>query len=139
MSLTLSAIAPFALIAEVTGEFRLPADFSVAAVAGLGVPGGVQWQAAVQGRYYLLGGFEHGMPLGVEALYVDGPDQAGKVGGGPFVGYKLATNIGFTVDVNVGFEYMVGLPSAKYEDEDDGDGVYKGFWPLLNANVGWSF
>jgi hypothetical protein len=57
------------------------------------------------------------------------------MGLGPFVGYKLATNVGFTVEGNVGFQYMANL--APDEGDDDFDRWL--LWPLFNLNVGWSF
>lgn len=70
--------------------------------------------------YYVLGDFEHGMQLGAEAiyLYLDGDGTSSiQVSGagfalGPFVGYKTATNIGFTFDAQLGVEYLVASGNA---------------------------
>src|SRR5690606_23522377 len=133
-------------VVEMTGEFRLPLDLSVAAIGGFGSYEGVTvWEAGAQVRYYLIGGFEHGMPLGVEALYVGGSGSeagvtafANGIAVGPFVGYKLATDDGFTFDAGLGVQYMTVTGHAR------GSGTSisvsdSGFIPLLNLNVGWSF
>src|SRR5262249_17728952 len=93
---------------EITGEYRLAAKWGVAGIVGLGVAQVEDSSAAVyeigaQGRYYLIGSFIHGLELGVHTEYVHVTAQINGLSGvgdgavfGPFVGYKIATNIGFT-------------------------------------------
>ena len=136
---------------EITGEYRLADKMGVAVVVGVGrvkldmvtssgtidrfrtgIEGGAQF------RYYLIGSFIHGMQLGAEVLYTyvdrDETDSVADGGDGfavgPFIGYKIATNIGFTFDAQLGFQ-NVTTPSA-WKDE-------KNILPMVNLNVGWSF
>jgi hypothetical protein len=48
---------------------------------------------------------------------------------GAFVGYKLATNIGFTLDAQLGDQYV-------YTISEPGDSCWQ---PIMNLKVGWSF
>jgi len=146
VSLTLSPLHLFLPVVEVTGEFRLPLDFSLAAILGFGSSEGINvWEAGAQARYYLIGSFEHGMPLGVEALYVGGSTaEAGVTANGngiavgPFVGYKIATDIGFTFDAGVGFQYFTVTAHAS-SSEASATVSDNRIIPLINLNVGWSF
>lgn len=146
VSLTFSPLHLFLPVVELTAEVRLPVDFSVAAIGAYGGHRGVTlWEAGAQARYYLLGGFEHGMPLGVEALYLGASDNRGGVDArvtglavGPFIGYKLATDHGFTLDLAGGVQYIAlsgfatdGSSSASLTDNT--------MIALINLNLGWSF
>ncbi len=156
-SLTVSPLHLVLPIVELTGEYAIMNDLSAALILGGGkitseASGLVAeetytaYEVGAQGRYYLLGDFEHGMQVGAEALYLyldrDGESSITVSGAGlalgPFIGYKIATHIGFTFDAQLGFQYMVaraeatdGTNTAKGEDSD--------ILPLLNLNVGWSF
>jgi hypothetical protein len=147
-SLTISPIHLAAPIVELTGEVRLPVDFSVAGIAGVGsIDGTTAWEAGAQARYYLLGGFEHGMPLGVEALFIQVEDRSGNISGtgqglavGPFIGYKFASDEGFTIDLGAGVQFAA--VRAKATDADTGTTASAQgteIFPLINLNLGWSF
>ena len=146
VSLTFSPVHLFLPVVEVTGEFRLPLDFSLAAIGGFGAIEGITvWEAGAQARYYLIGSFEHGMPIGVEALYAGGSAAeagvtatANGIAVGPFVGYKLATDIGFTFDAGVGFQYFTVTAHASNSEASATVSDNK-IIPLINLNIGWSF
>ncbi len=147
VSLTFSPIHLFhPTVFELTAEVRLPLDFSVAGIGGVGAADGVTlWEAGGQVRYYLLGGFEHGMPLGVEAIYIGASDNEGDVVArangvavGPFVGYKFAADVGFTIDLAGGIQYM-SVSAVATDGTISGSAYDSGFIPLLNFNLGWSF
>jgi len=156
-SLTISPLHLVLPIVELTGEYAIMKDLSAALILGGGkitseASGLVAketytaYEVGAQGRYYLLGDFEHGMQVGAEALYLyldrDGESSITVSGAGlalgPFIGYKIATHIGFTFDAQLGFQYMVARAEAT-----DGTNTEKGensdIIPLLNLNVGWSF
>ena len=92
-----------------------------------------------------MGDFDHGLQVGLETLYVhvDGSVESvtGTASGlaiGPFLGYKLTTDLGFTLDIQAGLSYLTlkgsasdGSTSAKGEEED--------YVPIVNLNFGWSF
>ncbi|MBW2700056.1 MAG: hypothetical protein JRF33_04485 [Deltaproteobacteria bacterium] len=158
-SITLS---PFHLVlpmGELTGEYRVTDKIAVAAILGVGqvktktvtVSGTREdsffaIDAGAQFRYYPVGNFIHGMQLGAEILFVyvnlnetDSTSASGTgLAIGPFVGYKIATNIGFTFDAQLGFDYLAVQGTAS----DSGISVTESdsrFGLLLNLNVGWSF
>ncbi len=158
-SITLS---PFHLVlpmGELTGEYRVTDKIAVAAILGVGqvktktvtVSGTIEdsffaIDAGAQFRYYPVGNFIHGMQLGAEILFVyvnlneTGSTSASGTGLaiGPFVGYKIATDIGFTFDAQLGFEYMA-VQSTASDSGISVTGSDSKFGLLLNLNVGWSF
>lgn len=103
------------------------------------------WEVGGHFNYYVVGSFEHGMQLGVEALYLKvatsdssyrSAASATGLAVGPYVGYKLITGIGFTFEANLGAEYVV----AQAATADGSATASDSRWiPLLNLNVGWSF
>ena len=141
-------------IVEVTGEWRLSDRIGLAAIAGAGrveletSPSGGDDSVAVYefgGQFigYALGDFDHGLQVGGEAVFLhvttDGETETltGSAQGlavGPFVGYKLATDVGFSFNVQVGAQYV----AARGEDES-GESYGSSVIPLVNANLGWSF
>ena len=144
---------------ELTGELKIKNKLGIALVAGVGqletmrtTPTGVTedhfsaFEIGAQGRYYVVGDFNHGMQLGAEAMYLyvatDATDSFSASGSslaiGPFVGYKLATRLGFT------FEAQLGLLYAALQTEASMPGIsstaeQRTVLPLLNLNAGWSF
>lgn len=162
VSVTFSPIHLFLPIVEVAGEFALNEKTSVAGIVGFGsVPietttisaAGVStkterlsaWEVGGHFNYYVVGSFEHGMQLGVEALYLK-VDAAGTTyrsaasasgfAVGPYVGYKLITGVGFTFEANLGAQYV----AARAQTNDGTSSSSDSKWiPLLNLNVGWSF
>lgn len=106
-------------------------------------------ELGAQARYYLLGYFEHGLFLAAEAMYLGAsasePGVVPKANGfvvGPMLGYKLATNLGFSLDIHGGPAW--DLISAKADSTtssatasaSNGSGALV---PRLRINVGWSF
>ena len=158
-SITLS---PFHLVlpmGELTGEYRVTDKIAVAAILGVGqvktktvtVSGTIEdsffaIDAGAQFRYYPVGNFIHGMQLGAEILFVyvnlnetDSTSASGTgLAIGPFIGYKIATDIGFTFDAQLGFDYMA-VQSTASDSGISVTGSDSKFGLLLNLNVGWSF
>jgi hypothetical protein len=147
-SLTISPFHLASPILELTGEARAADKLGLALVGGVGryseTQAGVKVSAGVyelgaQARYYLVGDFRHGMQLGAEALYLRLADARLSATGeglaiGPFAGYKYTTDVGFTVDVQLGFEYLAVRAHDDVSSTKDSTYI-----PLLNLNVGWSF
>jgi hypothetical protein len=96
------------------------------------------YEAGGQLRYYAPGDFR-GAWVGAEALYLHVADTNLAVTGeglavGPFVGYKITVDAGFTFDAQLGFEYLGirAMTTGSSASESR-------FIPLLNLNIGWSF
>jgi hypothetical protein len=169
-SVTFSPIHLILPVVELTGEFKVHKDLGIAAIFGVGSikvtetttvvgPGGTSqtdtvrfsvWELGTQFRWYVVGSFDHGMELGAEVMYLHvagtssvAPTVSGVGTGfaaGPFVGYKIATNFGFTFDAQLGAQWVGASASAK--DSSSGDATSKSnstVVPLLNLQVGWSF
>ena len=153
--------APLRLIVplvEFTAEYRVLDKLGVSLTVGAGKrtvessgdkASGTEIEGGAQVRYYVIGDFDHGMELGVEALeeYVkfDEPLPAGVIavaaGGftvGPFVGYKVATGAGFTFEAQLGARYLVVEPAVQGASGASFGDVDK-WLPLLHLNIGWSF
>lgn len=154
-SVTFSPIHLAQPIVEVTTEFALHDKIGVAAILGYGsvsATAGTQsyrfraYEAGAHFNYYVLGTFNHGMQLGLEALYAkvmtDGNVQiSGAANGfavGPYVGYKLITRIGFTFEANGGVQYLAMRGNAT-DGRTTVTGTSNRWIPLVNLNVGWSF
>ena len=135
-------ISPFHLLnpeLHLTGELRLAAKMSAAAMLGAGMVTdddkryGI-WEVGGQFRYYLPGSFIHGMMLGADVGYVDVNGQmehpmAYYVGAraGAFLGYKITIKTGFTVEAQYGPVYV-------RENANNSE-----LQTLINLKVGWSF
>lgn len=155
--LSISPLHLLAPVVELTGEVRVHRKIGVAAIGGYGAvraePGGPRfsvWEVGGQFVGYPVGHFDHGMQLGAEVLYVgvSGADGAGsvKVSGagdglaaGPFVGYKLATKVGFSFNVQGGVQYMMARAEASSTSGATASASDSRVIPLLNINAGWSF
>ena len=90
-------------------------------------------------RVYVIGDFRHGMQLGGEVLYLHLNDDRLSATGeglavGPFLGYKIMIDAGFTFDAQLGFEHVSARANSGTSTAND-----KSIIPLLNLNVGWSF
>lgn len=157
MNLTFSPLHLVHPVVEIVGEFKAEERWSVALIGGGGTVSGESgageelsasmWEVGGQARYYALGDFNHGLQLGAEALYIDideddidvkdelftGVRQGVAIG--PFVGYKLATELGLTVNAQLGVA-RTGIGAGSEDDERDEVSHWK---PLVNLNVGWSF
>lgn len=150
VSITISPIHLSMPMVELTGEYRLTDKMGVALILGAGSIKSLgrsytALEAGAQYRYYVLGSFIHGLQLGAEILYLSlsgadaGIDAKGAgLAVGPFVGYKIATNIGFTFEVQGGAQYMAAGASAT-DGTNSASGKDSDIIPLLNLNVGWSF
>jgi hypothetical protein len=89
------------------------------------------------------------LQLGAEILWVkvsvenfQGSDVSGTGAGvafGPFVGYKFIADIGFTLSVQGGVQYMKVAAEAQDTQGNTASAEQDGFGPLLNFNLGWSF
>jgi len=150
-SLTMSPLHLFLPVVELTGEARVADKLGIAGIAGAGkvsddsasgtkLTAGV-WELGAQVRYYLFGDFRHGMQLGAELLYMHLSSSELAVSGagvavGPFAGYKIITDIGFTFDAQLGVEYVAARAETNDLARKASD---HSFIPLLNLNVGWSF
>lgn len=162
VSLTFSPVHLRSPILEVQGEYGFTPKISAAGLAGYGTMTAKSeltdeeitfnvWELGGQFRYYPVGDFEHGLQVGAELLYVGLETQEGEtlvgqsVAGtgeglalGPFLGYKYAAGLGFTIDIQVGIQRALarakGESNGQKESGEDEDWI-----PLLNLNVGWSF
>jgi hypothetical protein len=160
LSITLSPIHLALPMVELTGEYAVQRKVGAAGIVGVGqvtVEDSLGSESTftalelgAQGHYYALGDFDHGLQLGLEALYlyVSGDsDSDSSVSGtgaglalGPYVGYKFAASFGLTFNAQAGVQYLVVKADA--EDADTGETAEDGdseVIPLLNLNVGWSF
>jgi hypothetical protein len=146
VALTLSPVHLMLPVVEVMGELRAHPKLGVAAIVGGGRVDDVSaYELGGQINYYLLGGFDHGMQLGVETMYLHADKTesgiaaaANALAVGPYVGYKVAMEVGFTFNAQLGVQAAVlkaeatsGTSMAMAEDKE--------VFPLLNLNVGWSF
>lgn len=130
-------VAPLLIfIPELTGELRIGDKFAVAAAVGAGAfPDGSGDIVVLGGQvvYYAVGSFNHGMQLGPHVLLETSSDRrsgtvetADSVYAGAFVGYKLVTRVGFTVNAQV----SVLASEGSYGVE---------LVPLPNLKLGWTF
>jgi hypothetical protein len=155
------SISPFHLLVpflELTGEVRVHRNLGVSGIVGYGVvraEGSAAkfdlWEVGGQLVGYPVGHFDHGMQLGLEVLYagVSGGDSstnnvkvaatASGLAAGPFVGYKLATRVGFSFNVQGGVEYTFVRADASATTGQTASAQQTRLIPLVNANLGWSF
>ncbi len=112
-------------------------------------------------RYYVIGDFDHGVQLGLQAkvrlgfhdtFLIDRSSQIPlSISAGPYVGYKYTAPFGLTIEFQVG---IAGAAGTGYSDLAAGFGLATpaklvsvsqnglnstGYGALLNANIGWSF
>jgi hypothetical protein len=145
-SLTISPLHLFLPVVELTGEARVHDKVGVAVVGGAGkyTDDSVNISATVyelgaQVRFYLLGDFRQGLKLGAELLYLhlNATDVVATGEGlaiGPFVGYKIIVDAGFTFEAQLGFEHVSAQAQSGGSAASEKDYI-----PLLNLNIGWSF
>ena len=152
--LSISPLHLLAPIVELTGEVRLHRHIGVAAIGGYGSikvdgyrPFKV-WEVGGQFVGYPVGHFDHGMQLGLEVLYAGvSTDENIKVSSatanglatGPFIGYKLATRVGFSFNVQAGVEYVFASADAKAPTGATATAAQQTIIPLINLQAGWSF
>ena len=154
-SLTISPLHLVLPMGELTGEYRAGDKLGIGGILGFGsatveTSGGDEdtltlFEVGATLRYYLLGSFIHGMQVGLEALYLHAGGDVGGVAAageglsvGPFIGYKIATNVGFTFDAQFGGTYVIAGAKAS-DGESSASASESAFGALLNLNIGWSF
>jgi hypothetical protein len=155
--LSLSPVHLLLAMGEVTGEVRVHRKIGVAGIAGFGKPKDgatdtryTAWELGGQVVTYPVGHFDHGMQLGVEALYagVAGDTSVGNTrisssaqgfAVGPMVGYKLATDVGFSFNVQGGIAYFASAAEASGGGTSATASTSPRAIPILNLNLGWSF
>jgi hypothetical protein len=158
-SVTFSPIHLVFPIVEVTAEFAITPKIGVAGILGAGtvklensrgetVERLRAWELGAHFNYYVIGTFDHGMQLGVEALYLkvsrpEGSSDQLSVSGaglalGPYAGYKIIAGPGFTFEANLGVQYVAVRAEAS-NSTTTATASEKRVIPLLNLNVGWSF
>jgi hypothetical protein len=160
LSLTFSPLHLLFPLFELQVEARVAPHFGAAVIAGAG---GITSKSNVSGvsdqkfNAYEVGAQLVGYPLepfeslqlGAELMWVKVSTEsfngqqitadAGGVGLGPFVGYKLVTHAGFTFFAQGGFQYLVIKADAADDMGNTASDERSAFVPLLNLNVGWSF
>jgi hypothetical protein len=151
-SLTFSPIHLLIPMLELTGEVKIQDRFSVAFIGGIGrysqTDSGVNlsataYEAGGHLRFYPIGDFRRGLELGVEVLYLKLSDTNLAASGeglavGPFIGYKITTDAGFTFDVQGGAERVFERATATSYGSTS-TATQSAYIPLLNLNIGWSF
>jgi hypothetical protein len=138
-------------------EARVSDKVGIAALGGYGsmsVSGFPErfsvWEIGGQARYYAIGSFEHGMEVGAQGEYLgvstsasDGTVTVFGAGNGvvlgPFLGYKLATKVGFTLDLQGGVAYEIATANAQSSTGQTASAGGNAIVPLLNLHLGWSF
>lgn len=138
LTVTLAPLNFITLTVEVAAEVRLPRNFSMAGVYALRLDDARAVDVGVQGRYYVVGGFEHGVSLLTEVRYQRSEVQTFL--SGFYVGYKIAFDVGFTFDTALGIWTEVSQEELILETPDSGPrGVDFYAKPFLKLNVGWTF
>ena len=153
--LSISPLHLLGPIVELTGEIRLHRHIGVAAIGGYGSikVDGLRpfkvWEAGGQFVGYPVGHFDHGMQVGLEVLYAGvstdtnikvSSATANGLATGPFIGYKLATRVGFSFNIQGGVEYVFARADAKSPSGNTiATAAQASIIPLLNLQAGWSF
>jgi hypothetical protein len=139
-SLTISPIHLVLPVVELTGEARIHDKVGLAVIGGAGKIADFSlkmFEAGAQVRVYVVGDFRHGMQLGAELLYLQFDQDVVTTGEvlaiGPFVGYKVIVDAGFTFDAQLGFAHVSERASSGNNSNSEK------YFPLINLNVGWSF
>ena len=151
--LSLSPLHLILPVVEVMGEARVHRKIGVAVIGGYGsvtvsdlVPSVKVWEVGGQFVGYPVGHFDHGMQLGLEVLYAGASTSYNRVSAtelglasGPFIGYKLATRVGFSFNVQAGVQYVFAKGEASSTSGAMASAEQADVVPLVNLNVGWSF
>jgi hypothetical protein len=152
LTVTISPLHLIGPFAEVTAEARLGREVGVALIGGAGrmpfqgneAPGGF-WDLGGQLRYYVMGDFSAGgMMVGAEVLYlhapahVDATPYGANLTASGFIGWKLVTRIGFTVDSQLGLSGLVARQRVE-TDSVISRGDARPIQLLGNLGVGWTF
>ena len=139
---------------QASAEFKASDEWGAAFLGGYGAMATEEdvayemYEVGGQFDYYALGDFDHGLQLGGQLVYrgADGdvaPELTSSgVRVGPFVGYKIITELGFTFNGQVGVQYNSAQdrPSAERESiMAKVTNTEEAWGPLVRLNVGWSF
>ncbi len=159
VSLTLSPLLLILPIVQLTGEVRVTPHLGISLIAGYGSlsvdnPDTESFKVSA----YEIGTRVVGYPLkkfkslqlGAQLMYLKvdtgGPVTSSNVSGtaagvafGPFAGYKLITEAGFTFVANLGFQYLAAQAQAQDNAGNSSSASDNRFLPLLNLEIGWSF
>jgi hypothetical protein len=158
VSLTISPIHLLFPVFELNVEVRLVDHLSIAAIGGYGsitlensLGEGTTFDVYEVGGQitgYPLKSFES-LQLGAEFLYAhvssDDINETSTTGVGigyaigPFIGYKLMTDGGFTFVVQGGVQYFNASAQAENTSGNSAQEEEKHVIALLNLNLGWSF
>lgn len=154
VSITVSPLHLTAPIVELTGEFRLTDQISVAAILGggnvdIGLGTAIAYEFGAQGRYYVTGSFDGGLHVGAEALKVglggSGSSEGTTVGFsgegfsvGAFAGYKHTFGFGLVLEAQLGYQKVFASGAASAEGTTV-SGASSDAGPLLNLNIGYAF
>lgn len=140
---------------EMDGEYRLHERVGLGGIVGLGrraigtLDKQFGWMLGVQGTFYPIGSFHHGLQLGAEVVYggSSGRGSAGtlfikqtgsELGPGAFVGYKIESKVGLTFSTQLGARYMFYRISV--DDGNSQASAASGKAEVLGRfNLGWSF
>jgi hypothetical protein len=146
-SLTISPVHLTFPVVELTGEIRAHDKLGLALIGGAGrytdkssaITAAV-YEAGAQLRFYPVGDFRHGMQVGAELLYLHVSQSSLALAGqgvavGPFLGYKVMADAGFTFDAQLGFQYA----EVRATEGSNAGNSDRGIIALLNLNIGWSF
>jgi hypothetical protein len=160
VSITISPLHLLSPILELQLEALLSPHFGAAVIGGIGsIKAGASNADIDEERFsvYELGLQLVGYPLrdfsslqlGGEVVWLHVSTEnfqgqsiqaaAGGVALGPFVGYKLLTDVGFTFFAQGGFQYVAARAKASDTEGNTARTEQKTVIPLLNLNVGWSF
>jgi hypothetical protein len=160
VSATFSPLHLFQPIFEADIEVMPIPHLGISVIGGIGKVSVESPDPSVDGATfdaYELGAHVIGYPLkdfsslqlGAEILWIkvsvdnyQGTDVSGTGAGvafGPFVGYKFIADIGFTLYVQGGFQYVKVEAEAHDTQGNSANAEQDGFIPLLNFNLGWSF
>lgn len=149
VAVTVSPVHLIFPIAEVTAELKLVPHMGIGVTLGAGRISnadksvtGSAYEAGGQFNYYILDAFE-GLHVGGEILFlkINDVDQdltatADGLTMGPYIGFKVDTDIGFTFVGQAGAAFAAYRAEANNSTNTASD---KKVYPLLNLNVGWSF
>jgi hypothetical protein len=159
ISLTFSPLHLIGPIFELTAEVRVGDYCGIAVLGGAGsltrkTSDGDEftfavWELGGQVMAYPLEPFES-LQLGVELQYahvstddsLNGRSVSGTGAGflvGPLVGYKLLTEVGFTLFVQGGVGFIAIEAEAEDGQGQSASAESRRVIPLLNFNIGWSF
>jgi hypothetical protein len=128
-TVTISPLALASPMVDLTGEYSLTPEDSVAVMGGLGAASNhLLYDVGGQYRRYVVGGFRNGIHVGGQARYTNAgflgrDDPSFKVG--PFLGAKL-TLAAFSAEVQGGAQLVAGGGRIRMS-------------PLLNLNMGVTF